>query len=169
MLTYSRVFRQGRFHTLVTAVFSHKDFFHLLTNMITFYFFSPTALGVLGGGGFLRLYLGGGVFSSMTHILWPYYVPRQWPAKYKSNIYTPALGASGAVNALVVYSIMLYPRQIIYVNLLLPMPAALFGAVFVLKDVYELHQGGGHVGNAAHLGGAAFGAAFFLLRRSARR
>ena len=164
-----RVTRQGRYHTLVTAMFSHRDLFHLLSNMVTFYFFSPTALGVLGGRGFLQLYLGGGVFSSLTHVAWPYYVPSQWPAKYRTNRYTPALGASGAVNALVIYSIMVYPRQIIYVNLLLPMPAALFGALFVMKDVYELYQGGGSIGNAAHLGGAAFGAAFFLLRRSMRR
>jgi membrane associated rhomboid family serine protease len=162
------VIHQHRYHTLLTSMFSHKDIFHLSSNMITFYFFSTNVLYSLGSQRFIQLYIGGGLFSGLTLILWPYSVPRTWPARYKVNTYSPALGASGAVNAIVMYSILSAPREIILVNFLLPLPAALFGGLFILKDSYELYHGGGNIGNAAHLGGAFFGASVFALKRFRR-
>lgn len=75
------------------------------------------------------------------------------------------MGASGAIHALIIYSILTFPRQIIYVNHILPMPAILFGGLFIFQDVYGLYYEGGRVGNAAHLGSAFFGASYFILRR----
>ena len=158
-----------RVHTLVTSMFSQQDIWHLASNMVTFYFFAPTVASLLGRRAFLGLYFGGGISSSLTHILWPYCIPSSWPARYKSSVYAPAMGASGAINALIIYSILTFPRQIIYVNLILPMPAILFGGLFIFQDVYGLYYGDGRVGNAAHLGGAFFGASYFMLRRIRRR
>lgn len=150
-------------------MFSHNSVYHILPNMITLYFFGPTAAAVLSSRRYLTLYLGGGIASGLAHVNWPYVVPSHWPRMYKSSVYLPAMGASGAINAVVMYSILSFPRQIVYVNFILPMPAIVLGGLYVGMDVYGLYSSGagqgGHVAHAAHLGGAAFGTLFFLLRR----
>ena len=50
------------------------------------------------------------------------------------------------------------------------MPAALLGALWLLRDVAGAMDGGGHIAHAGHLGGAAAGLAFFVaFRRGAIR
>ena len=159
------VFDRYRYYTLITSMFSHQTLYHVGANMLTFWFFAPEVFAILGAKNFLVLYLGGGVVSSLCHILWPNIVPKWFPSLYSPSKYTPALGASGAINSIIVYSILTFPTRIILINFILPMPAALAGILFMTYDLYGLYQGGGNVGNAAHLGGAAFGAIYFLRRR----
>ena len=72
-----------------------------------------------------------------------------------------SLGASGSINAILVYSIMANPRGII-LYYMIPIPAAWFGALFLGYEAYSAiqhpHDG---VGHAAHLGGALIGALAF--------
>ena len=74
------VIKQGRVHTLLTAMFSHQSGWHLfIANMFTLYFFGSEALLLLGARRFLSLYIGGGIFSSFCHVAWPYFTPRSGP------------------------------------------------------------------------------------------
>lgn len=155
-------------HTLVTSFFSHMETYHLLSNMITLYFFGSSAVMHLGASRFLALYMTGGVVSNIAYCVWPY-LPQMrgnhTRRSYGNNPkYDSALGASGAVSSIVMWSICTYPRQTVLVYFL-PMPAALVGILFVGKDIYDLNQPGGRVANIAHLGGAALGVAYYLLRR----
>ena len=148
-----------RFHTLVTSSFSHRDFSHLAVNMITLYFFGGEVLALLGAQRLLSLYIGSAVASGVVQAAWPLLSDRISP-------YTPALGASGAVSSVVMWSILTYPRRIILLYFIIPVPAALFGAGFILKDSLGLFgYGSANVGNAAHIGGAMCGAMYFLLTR----
>lgn len=167
-LTQIGVFREMRVHTIVTSFFSHFDFVHFGANMFVLYSFGQSTLPILGRARFLMLYMGGGVASSICHLVWPYFVPRTWPANYSQNRFSGGLGASGAINAVVLYNILSYPRQMVYFFGVLPIPAALFGLGFVGMDLYGLYTGRSSFGNAAHLGGAAFGAAMFALLRRRR-
>ena len=104
---------------------------------------------------------------------WPYLRPVSWKNDFdkfyrNSAIYNPGLGASGAINSIVAWSILTSPMTIIWVNLIVPVPAALAGILFIGKDLYELKSGQSNVGNAAHLGGAFVGACYFFLRRLRR-
>ena len=74
---------------------------------------------------------------------------------------TPSLGASGAVNAVVMYTIFTNPYATIYLYFFIPIPAAIFGALFVLKDAAGAYYGGGNIGHAAHLTGAFVGMLYY--------
>jgi rhomboid-like protein len=157
--------KQGKVHTLVTAMFSHESGWHLFANMFTLYFFGAEALALLGARQFLILYLGGGTFSSMCHVAWPYFTPKSWPSRYSYQRHAPALGASGAVGAAIAYAISAFPTRIIYVYMVVPIPAAIFGLLYIANDAFGLYDGKGQVGNAAHLGGAAYGLSYFALSK----
>lgn len=47
-----------------------------------------------------------------------------------------ALGASAAVNAIVLLQVMLYPREMVYIYMILPVPAAAFGALYIFGDMF---------------------------------
>jgi membrane associated rhomboid family serine protease len=159
------VFHFHRYHTLFTAMFSQKDLGHFAFNMITLYSFGGGSLAILGARRFLQLYLGGGLVSTLCQVTWPYIIPRHWPARRYYNEFVPGLGASGAVNAVIIWNILTYPRNIIILFPGIPVPAALLGLGIVGMDAYSLYQGNSSVGNAAHLGGAAFGMLMFAVFR----
>lgn len=163
------VFRLHNYHTVITSTFSHKDVVHLLFNMVTFFTFGRELVYALGSARFLALYLGGGVISSICQTLWPRIVPRSWPAWRDASPYTVSLGASGAINAVVAWSILAYPRNMLFLYGVLPVPAALLGLGFIGVDAYNLYYGGSGMGNAAHLSGAIFGGIMFALSRGRRR
>ena len=156
--------RNLRVWTTVTAAFSHRDFGHFATNMLGLYFFGQEIGRVLGGRRLLALYLVAGVVGSLAHVA--YYETAK--VGWRRGLYysPPGLGASGAVNAIVILNCLLYPSRTIYLNFLLPVPAALLGVLFILRDFSGLQNVGSGTGHAAHLGGAATGAVYwFLLKR----
>ena len=175
---------RGRVHTAVTAAFSHYDFGHYASNMIALYYFGRSIAHLMGPRYLLNLYLAGGVAASIAHVAWCrrernsrrrrlrgrtdgtilQSAGRRWARGGGSSEYLrtpPALGASGAVNAIVLLNAALFPFQTIYLNFFIPMPTALFAAMFLARDLYgaQMGLGGSSTGHAAHLGGAAVGAA----------
>eukprot|EP00292_Cryptomonas_paramecium_P020408 CAMPEP_0113691790 /NCGR_PEP_ID=MMETSP0038_2-20120614/18682_1 /TAXON_ID=2898 /ORGANISM="Cryptomonas paramecium" /LENGTH=177 /DNA_ID=CAMNT_0000613545 /DNA_START=343 /DNA_END=876 /DNA_ORIENTATION=+ /assembly_acc=CAM_ASM_000170 len=161
------VVRDGRIHTLFTAMFSHHTLGHLAANMLTLYFFGGEIVALLGARRFLQLYLGGGLVSSLCQVSWPVIAPQlNIPGKYRNHPAQPSLGASGAVNSVVAFSIMAAPARMIYVYFFLPIPSALLGCLFLGKDLAGLYYGDTSIGNAAHLGGSFYGAlAWMMMRR----
>eukprot|EP01036_Dinobryon_divergens_P036330 gene36330-47282_t len=133
--------------------------------MFTLWVFGPETILILGIERFLVLYFGGGILSSLCHVFSPTVLPRYFPSQRSSSRYAPGLGASGAINGMVVWSILTFPTRILWLYFIIPIPAAVAGTLFVLRDAYGLYVGETGVGNAAHLGGAAFGATYFLRHR----
>ena len=177
---------RGRYHTMLTSAFSHFDMTHLGMNMIALYFFGRSVCERFGGRYLLTLYCVGGVGASAAHVFWcrrlrerrmraydgrrgtanifdriDAYVSRfiEDRASKRGHYFTPAaLGASGAVNAIVAFEILLYPMRTIYLYAILPVPSVLLGGLFLLRDVVGIQDGGSGVAHAGHLGGAAVGA-----------
>ena len=118
-------------HTLFTSFFAHRDYMHCFLNMLTLYFFGIEAAAYLGVRKFLQLYLGGGGISSLGVALWPTVAPF---FNLHGNAFQKTLGASGAVNSIIMYSIILNPTATIYIYMVLPLPAALVGGLFLFKD-----------------------------------
>ena len=164
----------GRLWTMVTANFSHYDFWHLALNSYMLWMFGGQAARVLGGAGFVRLYLFGAagcVVAALGSDLLRFQAFQQ-QGRRRPGRYTPTahLGASGAVNALVIFACALAPMQSWLIWGIIPMPACVVGALFVGYDLYAAGSRDG-VSHYGHLGGAAAGALYFLVfkRRMARR
>ena len=88
---------------------------------------------------------------------------RRWARGGGSSEYLrtpPALGASGAVNAIVLLNAALFPFQTVYLNFFVPMPTALFAAMFLARDLYGAQMG---------LGGIEHGTRRASRRRRRRR
>ncbi len=135
----------------------HAGWLHLLINMWVLYSFGSIVertfrlnYGPKGLLYYLLFYVGGVLFS----VLFDY-------GKYKNNVYYSAVGASGAVSAVVFSSILIYPTGGIY---LFPIPFAipswLFGILYLAYSAYMQRRGSDHVGHSAHFWGAVFGMLF---------
>jgi len=177
---------RGRYHTMLTSAFSHFDLTHLGMNMIALYFFGRSLCERFGGRYLLTLYCVGGVGASAAHVLWCKRQRQRRMRMYEQrrgqgNIFerfdayvsrfiedssarrgfylTPAaLGASGAVNAIVAFETLLYPFRTIYLYAIVPVPSILLGGLFLMRDIVGIQNGGSGVAHAGHLGGAAVGA-----------
>ncbi|TDH70925.1 hypothetical protein CCR75_001190 [Bremia lactucae] len=149
----------GRYYTLLTAMFSQATLSHLGANMLGLYFFGRHICDVLGPKKFIGLYLASGVLSSAAAVY-----EQQLSRQLNYN-----LGASGAVNAITAMSILLFPHGTLLIFGLVPMPAWLGGSLFILKDAYAFvtdRQDG--IGHVAHLSGAAVGAGYYSYLRRGR-
>jgi membrane associated rhomboid family serine protease len=134
---------------------------HLLVNMYVFYIFGgvterifESVLGGLKGSlFFLLLYLGGVLFATL-----PAY------KKHRDNHYYNSVGASGAVSAVLFASIVLLPTNSIYLFFIpIPIPAFIFGVLYLWYENYMDKRSQDNVAHDAHFWGALFGVVFTLL------
>ena len=173
----------NRIHTVVTSAFSHYDLGHFATNMIALYYFGRDVGQLMGAAYLLNLYLVGGVVASLTHVAWCRYQRERrqhrrrgyimqqagrWMENTAGYLTTPpALGASGAVNAIVLFNALVFPTRTVLLYFFIPMPTIMIAGLFLARDLYGARMGLGasSTGHAAHLGGAAVGAAAWTAMR----
>ncbi|XP_039130970.1 RHOMBOID-like protein 12, mitochondrial [Dioscorea cayenensis subsp. rotundata] len=155
-------FKSGRWHTLITSAFSHADLDHLVTNMIGLYFFGSQISRLFGPEFLLKLYLAGALGGSIFFLVHGAITAssseslQRW---HSSRI--AGLGASAAVNSIILLDIFLFPKNIYYVNLIIPVPAMLMGAILIGSDLWRIKKGDEHISGSAHLGGAVVAALVF--------
>eukprot|EP01023_Acetabularia_acetabulum_P013297 TRINITY_DN16366_c1_g1_i1.p7 TRINITY_DN16366_c1_g1~~TRINITY_DN16366_c1_g1_i1.p7 ORF type:complete len:120 (+),score=18.21 TRINITY_DN16366_c1_g1_i1:487-846(+) len=113
---------------------------------------------MIGGRKLWMLYLCGALVSSMSHI--------GAEMMQRRGVWgiSPAIGASGAVNALAVFACLLQPTATVYVYGIVPMPFWMVGLVWLYIDISGLSKDSG-IAYAAHLGGAMVGALAYALFR----
>jgi len=141
--------------TIITYMFTHFSFFHLLFNMLWLYWFGSFFLNHFSRRKLVTVYLWGGLSGALVYLL----CYNLLPFFRASLFHTTAIGASASVMA-VVFAVCCYlPHQRIYIFLLGPIKLihlALFTAVIDLLSIPSANAGG-HI---AHLGGALFGYLF---------
>ena len=139
--------KSGQLYRLLTSGFLHVGWWHLLVNGLTFYFFAPSILSIIGTVGFLGLYL----FSLLTGNLLTYFY------YHKEYSYT-AVGASGAISGIVFSSLVFNPSMKLYIlPLPFPIPAPLFGLGFLGYSMIGILRNSDRIGHAAHIGGGIGG------------
>jgi membrane associated rhomboid family serine protease len=147
MLKPVRVFRRKEYYRLFTAGLLHGDFFHLLFNLLTFYFFAKYVESYyLGHWQFAVVYVGSLLLSSL-YAAW----------QHREDGSYNALGASGAVSGVLFSFILFNPNAMLGVMFIIPMPAWLFAILYLAFSYYFARQGGGVIGHDAHLAGALAG------------
>ena len=159
---------------LVTHMFMHGGFAHILFNMYALFIFGSVLERVWGSQKFLFYYFVTGIGAALLHLGVMYLQLRGYladaqagdlmaTANIRALLTTPTVGASGAIYGLLLAYGMLFPNNIM--QLIFP-PVALKAKWFVLIfGALELLLGlsgrGGNVAHFAHLGGMIFG--WFLI------
>ncbi|KAM1322929.1 hypothetical protein PS2_015414 [Malus domestica] len=164
-------FASGRLHTLITSAFSHIDAGHIFSNMIGLYFFGMNIGRVFGPEFLLKLYLAGAVGGSVFFLVHKAFLASSSQGRKPWNTEAakiPGLGASGAVNAIMLLDIFLFPKATLYLEFIIPVPAILLGIFLIGKDVLRIIEGDRHISGAAHLGGAAVAAIAWARLRKGR-
>lgn len=146
--------RGKQYFRFITSGFIHADFVHLLFNMFSFYFFGRAIeyyfaeYGLGGNISYLLLYFLGLIIADI-----PSYIKNQDNYNYK------ALGASGAVSAVIFACILFNPWGTILIYFI-PMPFIVFAFVYLGYCIYMSKKNIGHVNHDAHLWGSLFGLVF---------
>jgi membrane associated rhomboid family serine protease len=137
---------------LVTYMFLHGGFLHILFNMFVLWMFGGEMERVWGSKEFLKYYFLTGIGAGICTVV------------IKPNSIIPTIGASGAVYGILLAYGLTFPNAIIYLYFLLPIKAKYFVLFFgVLEFIASVSPSGDMVAHLAHLGGMIFG--FLYLKR----
>jgi len=138
-----------KFYTLITHLFLHIEFNHILSNMILLYFLGKIFLSYFTPKKLLALYLLGGFIGIGLLEIISFISP-----KFQEENY--AYGASAAVMAIVVGVCTHAPKSEVRLFGILPVKLMWLGTGIVLLDFINMMDGntGGHI---AHIGGAITG------------
>ncbi len=135
--------------TVVTYMFLHGDFMHLLFNMIALFFFGPRVEDRILSRPFAILFFLSGITGALLSVIFS-------PG-------SPIIGASGGVFGVMLAFAWFWPHERIFIWGVLPVPARVLVIVTTLVALWSGFGGvGGGIAHFAHLGG--YLGAFLYLR-----
>lgn len=152
--------KRHQYYRFITAGFIHADFVHLLFNMYALYLFGgivESALDSIFPGYsmllYIVLYLSALIMSSMFSFY-----------KHKDEPRYNALGASGAVSAVLFASIIIYPSQKLMIfPIPFFLPSYILGPLYLVYSWYMGRRQLDNIGHDAHFFGALWGILFIML------
>ncbi|MCC9065812.1 rhomboid family intramembrane serine protease [Flavobacterium piscisymbiosum] len=145
--------RSGEQIRMLSSGFLHVDMMHLIFNMLTLWFFAPVVIHWLGSISFALIYFGSLIFGSLLTMLF-----------HKNDYSYRAVGASGAVTGILYSAILLQPDMMLGIFFVIPMPAYLFGILYLLYSIYGMRAKNDNIGHTAHFGGAIGGYLITLVK-----
>ena len=154
------VWHRREWYRMLSHGLVHGGWGHLLFNMLTLYFFGGvveqyfalafgSTLGILL---YVALYVTAIAVSSIWDLV-----------KYRDDWSYNAVGASGAVSAILFASILFEPKMGIYI-FLIPM-GYIFAPLYLLYCWYMARRNMDNIGHTAHFWGAVYGLLFPLVCR----
>ncbi len=177
----------NRWITVLTSMFMHGGWMHLIGNMMFLWVFADNIEATIGNFNFMGFYLLGGLAGSLAHIFFstggvgavdcctPCSNLNPCPTTAVAGQvvacarYIPALGASGAISAVLGAYLVMFPKsniKVFFFFRVIYMSAFIFlGLWFVQQLIPGLSGGGGGVAWWAHIGGFVFGVLVGLVAR----
>lgn len=140
--------------TIITYAFAHSltDIFHILFNMLIFYWFGRLFIEYLGNDKLIALYILGAITGGVVYLLVyngiPYFMERSG--------FIGMVGASAAVYAIVTGAAVLLPNYTFYLLFLGPIRIKYIAGFYIILSFLG-SVGSNAGGNIAHLGGALMG------------
>ncbi len=158
-----RIAKNREWYRLLTHSLLHGDYMHLFINMFVFWSFGSAIehmFGLLKQEGIIRnaevnfilLYVGGVIFSAIPDLI-----------KRRNQYAYNSIGASGAVSSILFASIFFNPWGTISLFGVIPIPAIIFGVLYVIYESYLDKKGGDNINHKAHLWGALYGFIYIIL------
>ena len=155
--------QRKQYYRIFTHAFLHTDYVHLGINMLVLYSFgtgieqifgSLEDQGIIFSGPFfyILLYISSIALSALSTV-----------ARYRNEEKYSAVGASGAVSAVVFTYIFFAPLQKIYFFMILPIPGIVFGILYLVYSSYMGRRNKDNINHAAHFWGAVVGFLFPIL------
>lgn len=139
--------KRGEKIRMFSSGFLHVDTMHLFFNMFTLYFFAPVVIYHLGTLHFLIIYIASLILGNLLSLYF-----------HKEEPHYSAVGASGAVTGVLYAAILLQPNmQLGILFIPLPIPAYVFGILYLLYSIIGMKKQLGNIGHDAHFGGAIGG------------
>jgi len=162
-LSPARLVHKREYYRIITHAFLHANYFHLGINMLVLYSFGTyveQAFSELEREGvifsapvfYLLLYVGSIALASLSTVI-----------RYRNDEHYSAVGASGAVSAVVFTYIFFEPLKKIYFYMVLPIPGILFGILYLIYSSYMGRREGDNINHSAHFWGAVVGFLFPIL------
>ena len=145
--------RSGEQIRMLSSGFLHADMMHLIFNMLTLWFFAPVVINHLGSFSFILVYFGSLIFGSLLTMVF-----------HKNDYGYRAVGASGAVTGVLYSAILLQPDMMLGIFFIIPMPAYLFGILYLFYSIYGIKAKNDNIGHTAHFGGAVGGYLITLVK-----
>jgi len=146
---------------LLTYMFLHGGFSHILFNLLALWMFGGELESYWGSKRFLFYFLFCGIGAGICTVV---FTPYQ---------FIPVIGASGAIYGMLLAFGWLFPNRLIYIYFLFPIPAKYFVIIFGLIELFASMEGTrGGVAHLTHLGGLIFGLfymAYPTIRQKLRR
>lgn len=157
--------------TIITSMFMHGGFWHIIGNMMYLLIFGDNLENVMGHKKYLLFYMLCGILATLSHV---------WISSYtNTGLYTPCVGASGAIAGVLGGYILLFPKNkiriflipfIIRVNAFIAL--GLWIALQLIEGWGAMGREGSGIAYAAHVGGFAAGLVlvnFFVNKQPVRR
>ena len=137
------VLTHGFVWQVVTYMFLHGGFWHLILNMFIIWMFGSQLEAVWGGGRFLKYYFICGIGGALFSFIFAYN--------------TLVIGASGAGYGILLAYAVLFPYNQVYVWGIVPVRARTLVIVLAAIEFLSGISGGDGIAHFAHLGGMAAG------------
>jgi len=154
-----RITRSNEWFRLVTYGFVHGDWNHLIINMLVFFSFGQMLeyyFSYYLGSGFkiyyLIFYFSALVFSCGYSFF-----------RHRNDNWYNAVGASGAVSAVLFATIFFSPWEKILLMGIVPIPGVVFALLYLAYTVYMGKKGVDNVGHDAHFIGSVYGFIFPMI------
>ena len=152
----AQIIHQRQYYRLISHAFIHIGWTHLIVNMMVLYFFGRAVEDY-----FSYFFFNKAVIYFITLDFGGMLVSNIWGLiKHHNNYYYNAVGASGAVSAVLFTFIFLNPWEKLYLFAIVPIPGILFGIGYLFYSYLMSKRQSDNVAHDAHFLGAIFGFLF---------
>lgn len=155
----AHIVHKKEYYRLISHAFIHSGWTHLGVNMFVLYFFGRNIEVYFGHyfgnkaiAYYCLLYFGGILASNLWSLI-----------KHQNNYYYNAVGASGAVSAVLFATIFFNPWDPLYLYAFIKIPGILFAIGYLFYSYVAGKKGNDNVAHDAHFLGAVFGFVFPII------